>query len=320
MFKKSLSTIMLFLFLLDCSSLSKSSSSDEIIDYVAKSVRTQILDNYKIIGRRTIGVASFSREEDLYKQKYVVNKLGLYLANAIHNEFFQPNRFDLVERAEVDQIIHETILSKKGAFTVEDKNAKLLLKGIHYLLLGSLQKRADTIRLNVRLVSVDSGKIVSVASEKIPINESILDLYKDDQTITATPSKKKIPVSQKLQPSNYNSNIPKNLIIQKMNGTNSKQFNFSDEIELTYKHGEKFNTTVLEIGLSKCDRSMYYRIKYNISSEWNSFHLSTDKTISLKELLSGFGKVKIPETDCFEISMILNDKTIIAKKINVIQG
>lgn len=296
--------------------MSKSSSSDEIIDQVAESIQEQILDNYKIVGRRTIGVASFSREEDLYKQKYIVNKLGLYLANAIHNEFFKPDRFDLVERAEVDQIIHETILSKKGAFTIQDKNAKLLLKGIHYLLLGSLQKRADTIRLNARLVSVDSGKVVSVASEKIPINESILELYKDDQNVAKNSNELK-GTKPKQKKQNYTGSTVKTLSIQKLDGSIPSKFHMSDKIDLTYRHGKKFNTTVLEIGLSKCERSMYYRIKYNISSEWDSFHLSNDRTISLKELLSGFGKANIPKTKCFEVTMIVNDKTTISQKLRI---
>ena len=70
-----------------CKSISHKSSSDEIIDYSAKKISKEILSNYIEKEKKTIGVATFSKEDLEDKQ---VNTLGLFLANSIHNEMFNP--------------------------------------------------------------------------------------------------------------------------------------------------------------------------------------------------------------------------------------
>ncbi|MBK8393860.1 MAG: hypothetical protein IPL26_01250 [Leptospiraceae bacterium] len=292
--------ILFFIFLV-CKSIDKKSSSDEIIDFTAKKIAQDILKNYIDKDRKTIGVAAFSKE-DLDGRK--VNILGLFLANSIHNEMFNPNRYDLVERTQIDKIVEEFKSYQNGLYS-EGDTKKLALHGVDYLLIGSLQKRQDTIRINARLVSLQTGKIVSIASETIPVNNSISDLYHSDNSVEL---KKKETLSvgnlylsrqteEGLEPSNV--------------------FYWDDHVFLKYKQDNTFDTTRVELGFSECQRGLYYRKKFDINSSWAGFGYPADSTMSLKNFLSDYNRTSIPNSNCFDISFIVKDITIQKTSISI---
>ncbi|MEM7182746.1 MAG: FlgO family outer membrane protein [Spirochaetota bacterium] len=177
----------LLVLLYSCQTIDETSSQDTIIDYAAKSIAEKILDNYIDTKKKTIGVATFTKEDLKHKNP---NLLGLFLANAVHNEMFNPNRYDLVERIRIDEIIKEFKKSQSGLFSSKGKD-KLGLIGVDYLLIGSLQKRKSTIRINTRLVSIKTGKIVSMAKETIPVNAGIENLF-DRESLKSFIDRKKL--------------------------------------------------------------------------------------------------------------------------------
>ncbi|HRG77025.1 MAG TPA: FlgO family outer membrane protein [Leptospiraceae bacterium] len=278
-----------------CKSISHKSSSDEIIDYSAKKISKEILSNYIEKEKKTIGVATFSKEDLEDKQ---VNTLGLFLANSIHNEMFNPARYDLVERTQIDKLVDEFKSYQNGLYSESDTK-KLSLHGVDYLLLGSLQKRQDTIRINARLVSVQTGKIVSIASEAIPINNSIISLYE-------------------LENSNKNSEMNKgkktnsSVIISRETEKGlipSKAFFLDDKIFFSYQQSNSFDTTRVELGFSECQKGIYYRKSFDINSSWTGFGYPADTTMSLNDFLTDYNNVNLPNSYCFDISFIVKDMT-----------
>ncbi|PJZ48783.1 CsgG/HfaB family protein [Leptospira saintgironsiae] len=151
------------------------------IDKAAKELKEQLLLNYKPKDRRALAIASFARNDlvkPLAKYILVTPKLGIYLANALQNEMFKPDHFDLVERQRIDGILDEILYGKIGladASTIET----IKLSGADLLLLGTIQKRNNTIRFDARIVNISDGKIASVGTAIIPTSEYILKLYEE---------------------------------------------------------------------------------------------------------------------------------------------
>ena len=159
---------------------SKPIGGDDVIDESAQSLKNQLLKNYTIKEKKTIAIASFARTDLINSNsKYysVIPKLGILYANSLQNEMFQPDKFDLLERQRIDGILKEIYYDKIGLTEEFDKNIKLI--GADYILLGTLQKRESSIRIDARLVNTLDGKIVSVGTTTLPINTYTLNLYSD---------------------------------------------------------------------------------------------------------------------------------------------
>lgn len=155
--------------------------NDEVVDAAARNLKEQILQNYKVPSKKVIAIASFARM-DLIKPdaaySSIIPKLGLILANSLQNEMFEPSRFDLVERLRIDSILTEISLYQTGITSVENLQGPAL-QGVDYILLGTLQKRETSIRIDARLVSIQTGTVVSVGTTTIPLTSYIEDLYSD---------------------------------------------------------------------------------------------------------------------------------------------
>jgi hypothetical protein len=90
---------------------------------------------------------------------------------------FQPERYDLLERQRIDGLLSEVFYEKIGL--TEESNKNLKMSGADYLLLGTLTKREESIRIDARLVGALDGKIVSVGTTNLPLNSYTLELYND---------------------------------------------------------------------------------------------------------------------------------------------
>lgn len=151
------------------------------LDKAAKDLKNQLVENYKSDGKKTLAIASFARN-DLIKpfSKYSssVPKLGIYLANSLQNEMFIPEFFDLIERQRIDGVLEEINYSKLG---ISDQSTleSVKLTGADLILLGTIQKRENTLRFDARIVSISTAKIVSVATTVIPSTSYLNKLYQD---------------------------------------------------------------------------------------------------------------------------------------------
>jgi curli biogenesis system outer membrane secretion channel CsgG len=159
---------------------SRPTTGDAVIDESAKSLQRQILKNYTIKDKKTIAIASFARTDLIKpnaKYRSVIPKIGILFANSLQNEMFYPDKFDLLERQRIDGLLDEVYYDKIGL--TEESNKNLKLSGADYILLGTLQKREESIRIDARLVGSLDGKIVSVGTTTLPLTEYTHDLYND---------------------------------------------------------------------------------------------------------------------------------------------
>ncbi|MBX7059749.1 MAG: CsgG/HfaB family protein [Leptospirales bacterium] len=155
--------------------------NEEAVDVAARQLKLTLLENYRSSEKKTIGIASFARTDLITpnaEYRSVVPKLGVLLGNALQNEMFAPETFDLVERLRIEELLKESNLYQTGLM---DPNTlrSVQLTGVDYILLGTLQKRESSIRVDARLVSLDGGKVVSVATAIVPLTGNVVQLYND---------------------------------------------------------------------------------------------------------------------------------------------
>lgn len=118
----------------------------------------------------------------------------------MQNELFQPDRLELLERLRIDGILKETYYDTIGINQESSNTLKLI--GPDYLLIGTLQERENSIRIDARLVDTSNGKIVSVATTTLPLSTYTRKLY-DDYPTSSERINSTILASSGWQPVNY---------------------------------------------------------------------------------------------------------------------
>jgi TolB-like protein len=169
---------MLLLIFISCNTPQPKIFGESLIDEAVHNLKNQLILNYKIVDKRTLAIASFTRVDLItMNRKYnvAVSELGENIANSLQNEIFNPELFDLLERQRIDGIIGESLFSQQGLS--DDNLSKISLSGAEYIILGTMQKRENSIRIDARIVELKSGKILSVANTNLKITPYILDSY-----------------------------------------------------------------------------------------------------------------------------------------------
>lgn len=170
----------MIIFLMFCSISQKNSTGDSALDQSVYELKRQLLKSYHIKERKTIAISAFARNDLLRtNSKYasVIPKLGIVYANTLQNEMFQPDKYDLIERQRIDSILRELTYEQIGLGGDGANNIKL--SGADLVLLGNLQLREETIRVDARIVDLSNGKILSVGTSILPISNFIEDLYNE---------------------------------------------------------------------------------------------------------------------------------------------
>lgn len=170
--------ITLLAFLLGCNSSQPKQPGEAIIDKAVQDLKKQLILNYKSQDKKKLAIASFTRVDLMTKdRKYnvAVPELGEHLANSLQNDIFNPEMFDLLERQRIDGMLGELLLNRQGLS--EDNLEKINLIGADLVILGTLQKRENSIRIDSRIVETKTGKIVSVANTNLELTDYILASY-----------------------------------------------------------------------------------------------------------------------------------------------
>jgi TolB-like protein len=123
-----------------------------------------------------------------------ITNLGKYLAEELTTRLYLTGNFEVVERQLLNKVIEEQQLGLTGY--IDDNTAVSLgqILGIDAIASGSITDLGKNVKVNARLISAESGKVFSVASVKIPKDETICMLL--GQTYTSknfTESKKQTP-------------------------------------------------------------------------------------------------------------------------------
>jgi len=140
------------------------------LDQRVSDLSKQIADKMSAKQKTTIAVIEFT---DLQGN---VTDFGRFLAEELITRLYDAGTFKVVERQLLNRIIAEQKLSLTGI--VDPASAKQLGKilGVDAIVSGTLTNLAQSIRVNARLISTETGEIFAVASTEVFKDESVTGL------------------------------------------------------------------------------------------------------------------------------------------------
>jgi TolB-like protein len=184
--------------------------------------------------KATIAVVEFS---DLQGN---VTDFGRFLAEELITRLFNTKKFKVIERQLLNKVITEQKLSLMGL--VDPSSAKQLgkLLGVDAIASGTISELAQSLRVNARLISTETGEIFAVASTEIFKDESVTRLMSLSKVTKSTESKSE------------NTAVTKSSTLQKVEAKNfafelreAKMSGTSLTIELTIKNNDQDRELIL---------------------------------------------------------------------------
>ena len=104
------------------------------------------------------------------------SSLGQFIAEELITQLSaggKPGQFDVVERRQLARVLKEQQLTESGLFDADSiaKIGKML--GIEAIITGSIADLGADVKINARAISVETAKVFSAASAKIPKSETV---------------------------------------------------------------------------------------------------------------------------------------------------
>lgn len=91
---------------------------------------------------------------------------AIILTDALRTELGKTDRFEVMERSRMDEILKEQGFQKTGACTESSCAIEIgQLLGVKYMVLGSAGKFGKTYTLNARIVDIRTGSIIDEVTE-----------------------------------------------------------------------------------------------------------------------------------------------------------
>ncbi len=136
------------------------------IDELSQQIATEMAEQQKT----TIAVVEFT---DLQGN---ITDLGRFIAEELITRLFQTKQFKVIERQLLNKVLTEQDLSLTGI--IDPTSAKELEKilGVDAIASGTITDLAQSLRVNARLISTETGEIFAVASTEIFKDESVMRL------------------------------------------------------------------------------------------------------------------------------------------------
>jgi len=113
--------------------------------------------------------------------------LGEFLREEMVSVLGKEGKFDVVERELLSKVMEEQKLSLTGAVSESSAVEIGKLAGADYILTGTITPFENSFRLNLRLVEVESGKIVNTLSGDISKTDDLCKLWKEIRRPPETP-------------------------------------------------------------------------------------------------------------------------------------
>jgi TolB-like protein len=153
------------------------------LDQRVSELSQQIASKMSAREKTTIAVVEFT---DLQGN---VTDFGRFLAEELVTRLHETQKFKVIERQLLTKLIAEQKLSLTGV--VDPASAKQLgkLLGVDAIVSGTVSNLAQSLRVNARLISTETGEIFSVASTEIFKDESVKGLMSGN-TNTAPPGRR----------------------------------------------------------------------------------------------------------------------------------
>ncbi len=134
-----------------------------------------------------------------------ITHLGKYIAEELTTRLFRTGKFYVVERHLLNKVLDEHKLSVSGHIDESTAKSIGLILGVDSIATGTVTDLGDTIKINARLISTETGAIFAVASSEISKDSTINRLMSKISCISRAtetqPTKtinKTVPVKKKL--------------------------------------------------------------------------------------------------------------------------
>ena len=184
-------SLLLSLLLLTTPSFGASNLESGVAE-VGKSISESMLQE----GKKKIAVIEFSDLNDN------VTDLGRFLAEELINELLKNKKdkgYEIVERRQLNKVLKQLKLSSSGLLDPKSMKEVGKILNVDSIVTGSLTDLGNDIKVNARIISVESAMIIASASTKIPKVGSVAKLMgqnsvkvgsgSSSSSSSATPSK-----------------------------------------------------------------------------------------------------------------------------------
>jgi TolB-like protein len=140
------------------------------LDQRISELSQQIASKMSAKQKTTIAVVEFT---DLQGN---VTDLGRFLSEELITRLYETEKFKVIERQLLNKVIAEQKLSLTGV--IDPASAKQLgkLLGVDAIVSGTITNLAQSLKVNARLISTETGEIFAVASAELFKDESVTGL------------------------------------------------------------------------------------------------------------------------------------------------
>jgi TolB-like protein len=136
---------------------------DRQIDILAQ----EIIDSLDVQKTHKIAVIEFPNLEGN------VSDLGKYLAEELTTRLFRTGRFQMIERQLMKRMMEEQKLNASGLIDEQSASKLGRMLGVDALTTGTIAELNTGVKINARLIAVETGAVFAVASVKIPMSREI---------------------------------------------------------------------------------------------------------------------------------------------------
>lgn len=135
----------------------------EIEDLAKEISRDFAAKQKQVLFKKRLAILNFSNTTPRMKE----HNIGETVSNLLTTEMAQSTIFTLIERENIDKVIKELELGMTGAVNPETAAKAGELSGAEYLLDGTVAEIGDGIVINCKLISTETGEIISARDVKI---------------------------------------------------------------------------------------------------------------------------------------------------------
>ncbi len=112
---------------------------------------------------------------------------GAYLSEELVTELFKTNTVEIVERANLDQLLGEIKLGQSGVIDPETARHVGRIAGVDAIVTGTITVLESYVSLNCRLVDTESGRVFGAAQARIVKDADVLKILATS-SLPATPN------------------------------------------------------------------------------------------------------------------------------------
>jgi TolB-like protein len=145
-------------------------------------ISSRIEKEMPALGKAKIGVVDFVDINDKSSE------LGKYLAEELISRLVNSGRFDVLERKLLKKLLAEHSLNLSGVIDADTAKKAGAILGIETLCSGTITDLGDYVKVNARMVSAETGKIMVAAAVEIDKDKTIRHLLGEEEK-TGAPAK-----------------------------------------------------------------------------------------------------------------------------------